>query len=154
MQRFLRLAAVLAATAFVVVSVSAQQDARRAPLQGVPSASDVQKTVSTYCVTCHNDTLKTGGLALDRPQLADVAAHPDVWEKVIRKVRTGMMPPAGAPRPNAAERDALLTSLAARLDEAAKARPNPGRPLLHRLNRAEYANAIRDLLALDVDVST
>jgi hypothetical protein len=120
----------------------------------VPLVSDVQKTVATYCVTCHNDKLKTGGLALDRPDLADVAAHADVWEKVIRKVRTGMMPPAGVPRPNAAERDELLSSLVATLDRAARTNPNPGRPLVHRLNRSEYANAIRDLLALDVDVST
>ena len=133
---------------------AAQQTARRAPLPGVAADSDFQKTVSTYCFTCHNDKLKTGGLALDRPELADVAAHADVWEKVIRKVRTGMMPPAGVPRPSAAERDVLLSSLVASLDEAAKDRPNPGRPLVHRLNRAEYANAIRDLLALDVDVST
>jgi cytochrome c553 len=129
---------------------AAQQTAR----SGTASTRDVQKTVSTYCVTCHNDKLKTGGLALDRPELADIAAHADVWEKVIRKVRTGMMPPAGVPRPNAAERDELLSSLVATLDAAARTRPNPGRPLVHRLNRAEYANAIRDLLALDVDVST
>jgi hypothetical protein len=120
----------------------------------VPTTSELQKTVSTYCLTCHNDKLKTGGLALDRPELADVATHADVWEKVIRKVRTGMMPPAGVPRPNAAERDALLSSLVASLDEAARTRPNPGRPLVHRLNRAEYSNAIRDLLALEIDAST
>ena len=120
----------------------------------MPATSELQKTVSTYCVTCHNDKLKTGGLALDRPELADVAAHADVWEKVIRKVRTGMMPPAGVPRPNAAERDALLSSVVATLDEAARTRPNPGRPLVHRLNRAEYSNAIRDLLALEIDAST
>ena len=120
----------------------------------MPTTSEVQKTVSTYCLTCHNDKLKTGGLALDRPELADVAAHADVWEKVIRKVRTGMMPPAGVPRPNAAERDALLSSVVATLDEAARTRPNPGRPLVHRLNRAEYSNAIRDLLALEIDAST
>jgi mono/diheme cytochrome c family protein len=120
---------------------------------GAPSASDLQKTVTTYCVTCHNDRLKTGGLALDRPELANVAAHADVWEKVIRKVRTGMMPPAGAPRPGAAERDALLSSLAGTLDEAARLSPKPGRPLVHRLNRAEYANAIRDVLALEIDAA-
>jgi hypothetical protein len=125
-----------------------------ASVSSQPAASELQKTVSTYCVTCHNDKLKTGGLALDRPELADVAAHADVWEKVIRKVRTGMMPPAGVTRPDTAERDAVLASLVATLDEAAKKRPNPGRPLVHRLNRTEYANAIRDLLALDVDAST
>ncbi len=121
--------------------------------QATGSASEVQKTVSTYCVTCHNDRLKTGGLALDRPELANVAAHADVWEKVIRKVRTGMMPPAGVPRPGAAEREALLSSLTRTLDESARLSPNPGRPLVHRLNRAEYANAIRDLLALDIDAA-
>jgi hypothetical protein len=120
---------------------------------GAASASDVQKTVATYCVTCHNDRLKTGGLTLERPDLANVAAHADVWEKVIRKVRTGMMPPAGVPRPGAAEREALLASLAGTLDEAARLTPDPGRPLLHRLNRAEYANAIRDVLALNIDAA-
>ena len=118
------------------------------------ASSEVQKTVNTYCVTCHNDRLKTGGLALDRPELADVSAHADVWEKVIRKVRTGMMPPGGVPRPTAAERDALLTSLVTTLDDAARIRPTPGRPLAHRLNRAEYANAIRDLLALEIDAAS
>ena len=128
-------------------------------LSGLPGARDsarttsIQQTVSTYCVTCHNDKLKTGGLVLDRPELADVAAHADVWEKVIRKVRTGMMPPAGSPRPNPGERDALLSSLTSTLDAAARVTPNPGRPLAHRMNRAEYANAIRDLLALDVDAA-
>ena len=163
-----RLAVLAAATLWLAsASVSSQQGTpergalrsqpdftRRAPLSGVPATSELQKTISTYCLTCHNDKLKTGGLALDRPELADVAAHADVWEKVIRKVRTGMMPPAGVPRPNAAERDALLSSVVATLDEAARTRPNPGRPLVHRLNRAEYSNAIRDLLALEIDAST
>jgi hypothetical protein len=109
--------------------------------------------VDKYCVTCHNQRLKTGGLTLDTPDLANVAAHPDVWEKVIRKVEAGMMPPAGVPRPDAAARKALVANLEGVLDRAAKASPNPGRPLVHRLNRAEYANAIRDLLAVDLDVS-
>ena len=131
----------------------ALRETRRAPLPGVPSP-DIQNTINIYCVTCHNDRLKTGGLALDRPELADVAAHADVWEKVIRKVRTGMMPPAGVPRPSAAEREALLSSLAGTLDEAARRSPHPGRPLAHRMNRAEYANAIRDLLAVEVDAAS
>ena len=109
--------------------------------------------VDKYCVTCHNQRLKTGGLTLDTPDLANVAAHSDVWEKVIRKVEAGMMPPAGVPRPDAATRKALVANLEGVLDRAAKASPNPGRPLVHRLNRAEYANAIRDLLAVDLDVS-
>jgi hypothetical protein len=117
-------------------------------------AADPRATIDTYCVTCHNQRLKTGNLALDAPELTDVAAHAEVWEKVIRKVRAGMMPPAGLPRPDAASRQALVASLESTLDAAARGNPNPGRPLAHRLNRAEYANAVRDLLSLDVDVTS
>jgi hypothetical protein len=119
-----------------------------------PAAADVKATIDKYCATCHNQRLKTGNLALDAPELANIAAHADVWEKVIRKVRAGMMPPATLPRPDDASRRALVASLESTLDAAARATPNPGRPLAHRLNRAEYANAVRDLLALDVDVTT
>jgi hypothetical protein len=118
------------------------------------AAAPDRAVIDKYCVTCHNQRLKTSGLALDAPELADVAAHPDVWEKVIRKVEAGMMPPAGVPRPDEAARRALVASLEGVLDRAARSVPNPGRPLVHRLNRAEYANAIRDLLALDLDVSS
>jgi hypothetical protein len=110
--------------------------------------------IDKYCVTCHNQRLKTSNLDLDSTALNDIAGHADVWEKVIRKVDAGMMPPAGVPRPDEAARRALVARLEAVLDRAAKASPNPGRPLVHRLNRAEYANAIRDLLALSVDVSS
>jgi mono/diheme cytochrome c family protein len=115
---------------------------------------DTRATIDKYCVTCHNQRLRTGDLALDVPDLANVPAHADVWEKVIRKVRAGMMPPAGLPRPDEAARRALVASLESTLDQAARTNPNPGRPLAHRLNRAEYANAVRDLLALDVDVTS
>jgi mono/diheme cytochrome c family protein len=117
-------------------------------------ATGARATIDKYCVTCHNQRLKTGNLALDAPELTNVAAHADVWEKVIRKVRAGMMPPAGVPRPDEASRRALVASLESTLDAAAHANPNPGRPLAHRLNRAEYANAVRDLLALDIDVTS
>jgi mono/diheme cytochrome c family protein len=126
------------------------------------SASDASSTIAAadrgvvdkYCVSCHNQRLKTSGLALDTAELSDVAAHPEVWEKVIRKVGAGMMPPAGVPRPDDAAKRALISRLEGVLDNAAKARPNPGRPLVHRLNRGEYANAIRDLLAVELDVSS
>ena len=158
--------AALVASAFLAVSfgwavpqASAPQveDTRTRPPGGpvvstAMSAAD-RGIVDTYCVTCHNQRARTAGLALDAPELADLPAHADVWEKVIRKVEAGMMPPAGVPRPDAPARRALVSRLQAVLDEAARARPSPGRPLVHRLNRAEYANAIRDLLALDVDVS-
>src|SRR6185369_965500 len=97
--------------------------------------------------------LRTGGLSLEAANLQSVPAHPEIWEKVVRKLRLGVMPPQGARRPDAAVLDALATSLERELDASAAARPNPGRPVLRRLNRAEYANAIRDLLGLDVDVA-
>src|SRR6185369_13079202 len=97
--------------------------------------------------------LRTGGLSLEAANLQSVPAHPEIWEKVVRKLRLGVMPPQGARRPDAAVLDALATSLERELDASAAARPNPGRPALHRLNRAEYANAIRDLLGLNVDVA-
>ena len=115
---------------------------------------DTLSTVDTYCVTCHNARARTGGLALDGPELADVSAHAEVWEQVVRKVRAGMMPPAGMPRPDEGARRGLVARVEAVLDRAALESPDPGRPLAHRLNRAEYANAIRDLLALEVDVTS
>jgi mono/diheme cytochrome c family protein len=120
----------------------------------VAASADGRVTIDKYCVTCHNQRLKTGNLALDAAELTNVAAQADVWEKVVRKVRAGMMPPAGLPRPDAAAREALVASLESTLDAAARTSPNPGRPLAHRLNRAEYANAVRDLLSLDVDVTS
>ncbi len=115
---------------------------------------DYGGVVTKYCVTCHNQRLKTAGLALDTLDIANPAAGADPWERAVRKMRVGMMPPQGAPRPDAATQTALVSYLTSSLDQAATAHPNPGRPLVHRLNRAEYANAVRDLLALDVDASS
>jgi len=111
-------------------------------------------TIDQYCVTCHSARLKSGDLVLENADVAHVANNVDLWEKVVRKLRAGVMPPQGARRPDDATMHALIASLETSLDQTAEARPNPGRPLLHRLNRAEYKNAIRDLLALDVDVAT
>ena len=150
---------ILVASVIWIVSLSAALPGAEAP-QSAPartalSAGTIDRSVvDKYCVTCHNQRLKTGGLALDSSELSNVAAHPDVWEKVIRKVEAGMMPPAGVPRPDAATKKALVAGLEGALDRAAKTSPNPGRPLVHRLNRAEYANAIRDLLAVNLDVSS
>jgi len=94
--------------------------------------------------------VRSGGLALDELDVANVAPQAATWEKVVRKVRAGAMPPAGMPRPDGGAAEALVSEVTASLDRAAT--PNPGRPLLHRLNRAEYANVVRDLLAIDVDV--
>ena len=109
--------------------------------------------VSQYCVTCHNARVKSGGLALDSLDRANVIGHAEAWEKVVRKVRTGLMPPDGAPKPAAAAREAFAAGLENDLDRAAARNLDPGAPALHRLNRTEYANVVRDLLALDVDVS-
>jgi hypothetical protein len=107
--------------------------------------------IDRYCVGCHNDRLKTGGLSLESLDPNQVAQQKETWEKVVRKVSVGAMPPAGAPRPDAPVLAGLVASLEDSLDRAAAARPNPGRPVLHRLNRAEYGNAVRDLVALDID---
>jgi hypothetical protein len=115
---------------------------------------EIRPTLNRYCVTCHNERLRTAGLALDKLDLTSLYESGEVWGKVVRKLRSGAMPPAGLPRPDAATYDALASWLESALDRAEAANPNPGRPLLHRLNRAEYANAIRDLLALDVDASS
>ena len=113
-----------------------------------------QATVGRYCTSCHDDIERTADLSLKSLPLADVAAHPAEWEAVVRKLRAGMMPPIGEPRPTAEARLALVGWLESELDAAAAARPNPGRTEpFHRLNRAEYRNAIRDLLDLDVAVA-
>ncbi|HTC36612.1 MAG TPA: DUF1592 domain-containing protein [Bryobacteraceae bacterium] len=105
-----------------------------------------------YCVTCHNQRLKTGGLALDTLDLGKIPAQAETWEKVILKLRAGTMPPAGMPRPDAATYKVLSGWLESQIDQASQ--PYAGRPILHRLNRAEYANSIRDLLALDIDAAS
>jgi hypothetical protein len=107
-----------------------------------------------YCVTCHNERLKTAGLALDTLRLKRVEADPETWEKVVRKLRAGLMPPAGAKRPDRGSLDAFATAIEETIDRFAANNPNPGRTPLHRMNRVEYANAIRDLLSLDVDSGT
>ncbi|HKB13613.1 MAG TPA: DUF1592 domain-containing protein [Vicinamibacterales bacterium] len=107
-----------------------------------------------YCVTCHNQRLKTAGLMLDTLDPARIGERAEVWEKVVRKIRTGAMPPAGRPRPDKALADSVAASLEESLDRVAAEHPDPGRPTLHRLNRIEYANAIRDLLALEIDAAS
>lgn len=113
-----------------------------------------QAVLNQYCITCHNEKTKTAGLMLDKLDFAHPGSNAAIWEKVVRKVRAGMMPPGGAPRPDRATMDAFASKLEMELDRAAAAHPDPGFTGLHRLNRTEYANAIRDLLALDIDAST
>jgi cytochrome c551/c552 len=114
-------------------------------------ADDPGIVLNKYCVTCHSDKAKTGGLSLEHANLTDISKGAETWEKVIRKVRAGMMPPPGLPRPDKPALDSFVGYFETSLDRVAATKPNPGRLPMHRLNRAEYANAIRDLLALDVD---
>ncbi len=129
---------------FVILGVLASLPALAAPAD--------RALLDKYCVTCHNDKLKTGGLTLEKIDTGRVGDGAEVWEKVVRKIHSGTMPPLGMPRPDAATLDSFAASLEKELDAAAH--PEPGRASLHRLNRAEYANAIRDLLALKVDVTS
>jgi cytochrome c551/c552 len=116
-----------------------------------PAPTAPRALLDRYCVTCHNQKLKTGGLALDKLDLARAGENAETWEKVVRKLRAGMMPPQGLPRPNAADYEALAASIENALDRAAAPNPHLAAPGVHRMNRTEYANAVHDLLALDVD---
>ncbi len=124
--------------------------AKAAPLS--PGAEH-RAFLDRYCVTCHNPNLKTAGLALDANavDVSNAGAAPEVWEKVVQKLRTRAMPPAGGPRPDAAAYDSLVAHLESELDGASARNPNPGRTILRRLNRLEYTNAVRDLLATEID---
>src|SRR5687768_10047642 len=142
-----------AAIAGLLVSgtvVSGQRDTA-VPAAPASPADTHGGLVEKSCVACHNNKTKTGGLSLQGLSLADVPAHGEIWEKVLLKVRSGEMPPPTVrTRPDPAAAAAFASFLERTLDAAAAAKPNPGRAPVHRLNRAEYSNAIRDLLAVDV----
>jgi mono/diheme cytochrome c family protein len=151
----LRIALGLAAALFfsAQAEVSAQQNDAASGGRST-GASSQRQFLDRYCGTCHNERLKTGGLSLERIDLSRPHAQPEVWEKVVRKLRTGVMPPPNMLQPPQAERLALSAWLETSLDVASAAKPNPGRTeTLRRLNRTEYQNAIRDLLALDIDAA-
>jgi hypothetical protein len=116
-------------------------------------AAEHQTTINRYCVDCHNHLERVADFSLEGQALADATANPEVWEKVIRKLRAGMMPPPDGPRPTAEQKDALAGWLENELDRFAAATPDPGYKVpMHRLNRVEYQNAVRDLLGVNVDV--
>ncbi|PWU12050.1 MAG: hypothetical protein C5B51_01520 [Terriglobia bacterium] len=124
------------------------------PAQQSPAAAQRQ-FLDRYCATCHNERLKTAGLNLGQADFTKPGAQPEVWENVVRKLHTGLMPPPSMPQPAETDRRAMLNWLETSLDTASAAKPNPGRTeTLRRLNRTEYQNAIRDLLALDIDASS
>ena len=139
----------------VAVSTTASSHATVAAAQAPAAQSSApiapRALLDTYCVTCHNQRTKTAGLMFDTMDLAKLPEHGDVWEKTVRKLRGGMMPPPGVRRPDQASVDSMVSWLERSLDEAAAAHPNPGRVALHRLNRAEYAAAIEDLLGIKID---
>jgi len=141
----------------VTVAAPARQ-ATPAPIRSStavhPVAPPDGALVQKYCVTCHSDRLKTGGLSLQNVDPAAPSIDGRVWEKVVEKLHGGMMPPQGMPRPDAATLDTFVASLETVLDRQAQGVANPGHKPPHRLNRTEYGNAIRDLLDLDIDVSS
>jgi hypothetical protein len=119
----------------------------------IPPAQSPRALLDKYCIGCHSDRLKTGGLTLQKIDVDNIPANAETWEKVIRKLGVGAMPPAGLPKPSPADVSAMVSTLETSLDKAYAANPTPGHATLHRLNRTEYANSVRDLLALDVDAS-
>src|SRR6516162_3595578 len=126
-------------------------------IAGLMTLASQHEVLDRYCVTCHTEKAKERGvvpIALDTADISNVGANPELWEKVIRKMRAGLMPPPGISKPDAAASASFVSWLETQLDRSAEAHPSAGRPLVHRLNRTEYANAIRDLLALEIDASS
>jgi hypothetical protein len=153
MKPWTKVAGISSALCLALVHMQAQTPV--APAAQSPATSSQRQFIDRYCLTCHNDRLKTGGLSLERVDVSRPDAQPELWEKVVRKLRTGVMPPPNMLQPPKADRVALATWLETSLDAASVANPNPGRTeTLRRLNRTEYQNAIRDLLALDVDAAS
>ena len=139
----------------MTIGASGQVRATTAPPQAPPpqvSPAFVRSTLNQYCVTCHNDRLRTGGFSLETLDTTKVVDAAPSWEKVIGRLRAGTMPPARLPTPGHPTLTAIAEWLETTIDTRAAANPAPGRPASHRLNRTEYSNAIRDLLAFDVDV--
>ena len=156
-----RLALVAASCFFVAVAYNLRGSPQQSTDAASPHASagtsavaDRQAVLTKYCFMCHNEKLKSGGLALSTLDLANLGKNPEKWEKVVRKLRTGAMPPGKMPRPDKATTETIVSGIESELDQAALDNPNPGRPSLQRLNRSEYRNAIRDLLALDIDAAS
>jgi mono/diheme cytochrome c family protein len=134
------------------VQASTQTPSPTTTRAGAPTVTPARALVTSYCVTCHNARLKTANLLLDQADTEQVSNSADTWEKVVVQLRSRAMPPSGMPRPDNATYTAVASWLETELDRAASVRPNPGRPAgLHRLNRTEYANAVRDLLGIEID---
>jgi mono/diheme cytochrome c family protein len=150
---FRKISIILTGVVLSALSLAATGAQQRVPEPTQAGQTAPAAVLKTYCVTCHNDRAKTGGLTFEHADLTDIPKGAQTWEKLIRKVRAGMMPPPGMPRPDKATLDSFSAFFETSLDQAAVLKPQPGRATVHRLNRTEYANAIRDLLALDVDAT-
>src|SRR4029453_4750988 len=135
----------------MTIDLHAQQSPASSTSAVPAQPASARALFDTYCVPCHNQRTKVAGLMLDIADVNDPARNAELLEKAVRKLRGGLMPPPGARRPDQASVDAVVGALEGALDQAAAARPNPGRVALHRLNRAEYANAIEDLLGIRID---
>ena len=154
MSRGLSLAFVFGTAVFTTVGLPSAPHAASVAQPSSAEAELLQATLDGYCLTCHSERLQTADLTLEGLDLSRTGEHAEVWEKVVQKLRTRSMPPVGRPRPAEATYDQLSVWLESELDRFADAEADPGRTeAFHRLNRAEYANAVRDLLALDVDVA-
>ncbi|MDG2090547.1 MAG: DUF1592 domain-containing protein [Gammaproteobacteria bacterium] len=123
-------------------------------IQNLPPMEDQWNMIYDYCVDCHNETDYTGGLSIEYASPDFVHEEGEVWEKAIKKLATGQMPPLGEQQPTPEQRATFIATIEATLDQEALENPNPGAPVLPRLNRTEYQNSIRDLLALEIDAST
>src|SRR6266852_3871470 len=141
----------LALIAFVGVGCLQSVKPQQPSTPATATASEYRAILNRYCVTCHNEKLKTADLMLDKIDLENVPSSAEVWEKVIRKLRGNAMPPPGLPHPDKTFYETFPAYLETAIDRAAFAKLNPGRPAIHRLNRVEYANAVHDLLAVDID---
>ena len=152
MHRSVLRASAVAALLLIIVGVgTARLPAAQSQVPAATGTDPARALLTTYCFGCHNQRLRTGGLALDEADVTRIGANPAVWEKVAHKLRSGQMPPFGRPRPDKTAVDSFVARLERDLDDAAAAALNPGRPVTHRLTRTEYANAVRDLLAIEVD---
>src|SRR6266566_5237961 len=149
--RFASIFALVLGGWMAVAASGVRTSARQSPSHSLTPASAAPRAVfDRYCITCHNQKLRTAGLALDILDVTNPAANAGVWERVIEKLRAGSMPPPGRPRPDPDSYRAVAGWLESEIDRAWTAHPNPGRiNAVHRLNRTEYNNAVHDVLAID-----
>jgi hypothetical protein len=135
---------------FIMIFCASQSGLAQQAANQSGSAAAYRTTINTYCIGCHNDALKTAGLTLEHSDVDKVGVDGAIWEKVLRKLKARTMPPAGMPRPDEATYSQFASYLESSLDSYASQYPHPGEPELRRLNRTEYVNAVRDLLAVDI----